>query len=342
MATPEKLEGYVHNVSSVMKGGSRNFFDFRLQTENETVRGVCFSPAKRKLFEEFSLQHSPVKISKFVHDKDPDSTDILMSDRVVVEDAPEVSFQRTELLPKQLNIGILTPISTDQLVTIKGTIVNLQQPVVLNQHTNRPLRKREALLVDPHGSIKIILWEDDTTQVEEGGTYDFHNLRLKKNKYTGEFYVNPAKTGSKISTADPFPADQLSVPKSVPAELTSTTLTGEIIGIQKASISVACIKCRRPVFETTDLIVTCSNEYCGLTQKLSNCNKEWFVQAILSDGEQNATVNFYNAMVQQVLKLHDKESVGTDDKDVLVKAFLSVPSITVTFNDKTNKVESVM
>lgn len=186
------------------------------------------------------------------------------------------------------------------------------------------------------------MWEDDTSQVEEGGTYDFHNLRLKKNKYTGEFYVNPAKTGSKISTADPFPADQLSIPKSVPPELTSSSLTGEIMGIQKAAISISCIKCRRPVFETTELIVTCSNEYCGLTQKLSNCKKEWFVQAILSDGEQNATVNFYNSMVQEVLKLHDRECVGTDNKDVLVKAFLSVPSITVTFNDKTNKVESVV
>ena len=46
MDAQEILEGYVHNFWSVMKGGSGNFFDFQLQTKNETVHGVCFSLAK--------------------------------------------------------------------------------------------------------------------------------------------------------------------------------------------------------------------------------------------------------------------------------------------------------
>ena len=51
--TDKNIAGYVQNVSPIQKGPKKNFFDFQLQTESETcVRAICFSPPKRKLFQE--------------------------------------------------------------------------------------------------------------------------------------------------------------------------------------------------------------------------------------------------------------------------------------------------
>ena len=54
----DEVVGYVHNVSPV-KSGRR--FDFQLQTQEKTVRGVCFSPSHHKRFQKMSKISRPVK-----------------------------------------------------------------------------------------------------------------------------------------------------------------------------------------------------------------------------------------------------------------------------------------
>ena len=66
----ESIVGFVHNVSPIRSGPKKNFFDLQVQTEDDShVRGICFSPAKRKLFVECENEAIPVKISKFARDQ---------------------------------------------------------------------------------------------------------------------------------------------------------------------------------------------------------------------------------------------------------------------------------
>ncbi len=81
----QEIKGYIHNVSQVGQGETKKFFDFRVQTESDIIRGVCFSPGKKRAFEEIATNKSPVKIKKFLPDKKPHALDILMGDTVVVE-----------------------------------------------------------------------------------------------------------------------------------------------------------------------------------------------------------------------------------------------------------------
>eukprot|EP00794_Sanderia_malayensis_P003966 gene3967-4517_t len=140
---------YIHNVSPIKKGPSKNFFDFAVQTETATVRGVCFSPSKRRHLEDISLSASPVKLRKFVCDRNPDCTDILTNDSLIIEDAGDVGFERKEILPKNLNISMLHSISPQQLVTIKAKIVNIEPPVIVEKVG---FTKQKAALIDPSGS----------------------------------------------------------------------------------------------------------------------------------------------------------------------------------------------
>ena len=144
------------------------------------VQAICFSPKERKYIEEAMEKCSPIKMQKFVHDKKEGSTDILMSDNVVIDkvECEDLTFLREELVPANLNISMLSMISLNQLLTIKGKLVHLQELQEVNVQ-GRVLKKVDGVFIDPHGSIKVTLWEGDIEKVEEGGTYEFKNLRLK-------------------------------------------------------------------------------------------------------------------------------------------------------------------
>ena len=60
---------------------------------------------------------------------------------------------------------------------------------------------REASLVDETGTIKITLWAEFCSIVENGLTYMFKNLRVNHGSY-GEIYVNTPKQGCQITLTD--------------------------------------------------------------------------------------------------------------------------------------------
>ena len=85
-----------------------------------------------------------------------------------------------------------------------------------------------------------MLWEADIVEVEnieEGHTYLIlkegytKSLRMKENRLTGDLYLNPAKDVSAISVANEFPPYSLTPPQSIPADLVTSSISGEIIGI---------------------------------------------------------------------------------------------------------------
>ena len=64
-------------------------------------------------------------------------------------------------MPQELNIAKLTSIIPEQMISPKAKVVNLQKSCKIRTNSDNPLSKREGLLLDPSGSIKIELWEAD-------------------------------------------------------------------------------------------------------------------------------------------------------------------------------------
>lgn len=65
MTEDQTITGFVHNLSPVRNGPTKKYFDFTLQTNADaSVRAVCFSPQKRKLFEESEKQSYRIKIKE--------------------------------------------------------------------------------------------------------------------------------------------------------------------------------------------------------------------------------------------------------------------------------------
>ena len=166
-------------------------------------------------------------------------------------------------------------ISPNQLLTLKGKLVHLQELQDVNVQ-GRVLKKVSGVLIDPYGSTKITLWEGDIDKVEEGGTYKFKNLRLKKSKFNQELFVNPAKEDSAITKCAAF-EKPLVVPENVPEEFTTTSIVGEVLGVSDIRLDYCRVKCNRCV--KIQKIVACDNNKCKLIQKLERCNKQWFLKA---------------------------------------------------------------
>ena len=118
-----------------------------------------------------------------------------------------------------------------ELVKIKGKIAQLGGVKNLNL-AGLPVKKQEAVtqgavIVDPTGFMKVILWGMYADSVREGGTNVFGKLRVKISK--GERYLNTPKMEDlcAISEAHAF-EEKLPYVDNV---ATSKTVSAEIIGI---------------------------------------------------------------------------------------------------------------
>lgn len=334
----KQIIGYVHNVSPVKAGPKKKYFDFDLQTDSEvSVRGVCFPPPKRKLLVESQEKSVPVKIRKFMNDKKEGSTDILMGDFVNVEMlAPEdIDFEKKDILPPDLNLSMLPLITVQQLLSLKAKVVCLNA-VEMVTTPQCSLKKVDGVLVDEYGSVKITLWEDDIEKVEKGKTYQFKNLRLKKNKLTGEIYVNPAKGNSSITECEAFETI-LDIPEDIPTELTTATIDGEIVGVTEVKLDHCCIKCNKPLVAKKE--AKCENPRCKLTEKLEKCKKQWYVKALIEIGDITVYLSFrHNCIIEIYNSIDDIEKLSEES---VTEAFLSLPKLSVTYNRKSSIVDSV-
>ena len=61
----------------------------------------------------------------------------------------------------------------EQLIHLKAKVTNLQTTWHVRENTNIPLQKREALLLDTTGTIKVVVWASDGNLVENEKKYKF-------------------------------------------------------------------------------------------------------------------------------------------------------------------------
>ena len=78
---------------------------------------------------------------------------------------------------------------------MKGTIKQLSDVKTIVMDSG-PLKTQQLpSLILLAGSITVVFWSDWVKSVENGKSYIFTNLRIKKNNYTNKLYVNTAKVG---------------------------------------------------------------------------------------------------------------------------------------------------
>lgn len=169
----EEAIGFIQNLSPLKKG---NYVEFQIQTQNKTMRGVCFSPSKRKELDDYQANDQPVKIRKFLLEKTRNSEDIIVNEDTCVESVADVGFIKTEL-PRTITVSTIKSLCVGQVVSLKAKIAHLEPLTTLKPGN---LKLREGIIIDPTGTMKMVFWQEFAESVVEGETYDMEKIRIKK------------------------------------------------------------------------------------------------------------------------------------------------------------------
>ena len=141
--------------------------------KHKTIRAVCSSLPKRKYFGKYSTSSAPVETKTVRVDTDSNAEDLVMGNNVVIKYYPNIDFPRVEI-PSSVTLATPSSASVGQLVT---KVVYLSIIKVLQ---SEKLRMIQAHLMDPLGTVSIVLWQEFVSAVAEGNAKIFSDLRVKK------------------------------------------------------------------------------------------------------------------------------------------------------------------
>lgn len=332
---PNKIDCFVHQVSPIKNSGKTKYFDCKLQTRSSVVKGVCFSPEKKKHLEDFMHTREAVTLTKCDISNKFNVTNIVINKKTNVQKCTTpLNFERVDIENTTVKLSTVKSILFGQLINVKATVRQLSGSKIISTSAGARLKKQEAVLVDPFGSIKIILWEDFVDTIETGNTYLFKNIRLKKDNYNNIIYVNTAMTGTQINEATAF--DQPLAEESDDAQLTilsTTEITARIIGVATINFHRTCSSCNKAIEERGNL-ATCSS--CNLTQKLSNTNNRWYVKLYVQDTTNQANkvyLSLYHSTLVKLVEVADLEvDLNFCNEEDLTIALLDSTSITFCYD----------
>lgn len=317
--------GYIHNVSPVY---NEKFFECQLQGKDQTItRAVCFSPRKRKIFEDYSEKKSPIKVKKFNVDTSSNTNDILMGDSVVLEHYPQLDFSRSEI-KSSTTLSSVKSVRIGQRVTVKAKVTNMSK-----EEKAGDLTLVNCTLLNPSASIKMVLWENFINQVENNCTYMFHNATVRKDKYHDNVYLNTAKYGTEIKLTEDF-TEVLAVPLTQDTtQLVSTTIEGEILGITTINSYFSCFKYNEKLQQSTSATyLECNN--CHLKQKLRPSSKHWYAQVLVQYSDnKKISLTLFEEPIRQILAIQNKESLmPMITEEILTDVLFNLPSVKFTYN----------
>ena len=132
------------------------------------------------------------------------------------------------------------------------------------------LKKQDIIVADPTAHIKLVVWGSYVDTLQLNKTYALNNVRVKFTKY--EHYLNsPKNEDMKVTEVTPYTVPLVEYEDEVGM---SSTVNGNILGVQQTSKSLSCISCqKRSVNITTADKAVCQSR--NLIQLPTTCKANW-------------------------------------------------------------------
>lgn len=164
---------YIHAVSPVKSAtvGNKKYFKLILQTKDQQVRAVCFSPEKQTELKTLEKVKSPVKIQ----DYDNSNNDICIqkSTKIIPLESSQIDFERDEILGNGgmlPNLASIQKVAAEQVVNVKAQVVQISGTKYIDSERYGTLKKQEVILRDETSSTRFILWEEYINSLEMNKT----------------------------------------------------------------------------------------------------------------------------------------------------------------------------
>lgn len=315
---------------------------------------MCFSPEKRSEVNAVAQAHSPVKIQNFVPQSNSENITMHKFTKITPLDKDKVDFSFSRELSESspdviTNLSSIHKLAAEQLISVKGEVVQISatKVITMTDHNNniKKIKKQTILIRDTTDSIKVILWGEYVDTVELNKTYDFKYLRVKVTRL--DRYLNTPKTDPfKATESAPFDNPLVNVDNDLQLqEATSSTITANIIGIQKTFRTLACASCKKRVsLKPRSPLAVCQS--CSLTQTSSSCQVQWSLRILVRNTEmpnKKITLNFpHNTTEDLVSKINPSFSLTeASEEDLIICVLEADKTIKLTYDNLSYQVEEL-
>ena len=178
------MVGYIHGISPPkLSKKNSEYSNFKFQSKNGVVPGVCFSSTKRSILAQREATKTAVKLERFNYM--PDAKTIFVNDvtKISVPNSSEYNFQFVDNSTEQMYLLSITKNLTDvDLVNFVAKVIAKDVDVEVVGSTQ--LRKTECFVANE--SLKrprLVLWENDIEKVLVGNVYAFKNIRVRSDTF---------------------------------------------------------------------------------------------------------------------------------------------------------------
>ena len=122
------------------------------------------------------------------------------------------------------------------------------------------------MFTDNSGSLRLVLWEQDTRKMKSGQCYNLANVAIKE--FNGTNYLTLTKYSNVTE------ATKLNITRhdEVPDNIQQVQVQFPPDGINYVQSYLSCNKCHSKVIDTDKKIIKCSE--CGLTQLKTKCRNK--------------------------------------------------------------------
>lgn len=129
----------------------------------------------------------------------------------------------------------------------------------------------------------MVLWARFVNSINEGETYSFKAVRVKKDSLSHEIFLNKAKSGTQLEPTVSF-TEWEAIAAEIPVDYYISTIQGEVVGIEKVAFYPACRKCRKILDATAAFVLAQQIKDCCRKHTGTLVNSPVLVQSDFCNG----------------------------------------------------------
>lgn len=327
--SPDLLTGYVHKVSEIHTPTKSNpYFDFNLQlSPSNVVRGVCYSPEKRSKLKETQQKKIAVTI---------DNVQASIAKRRASEQEYTIK-KKSRITPSTVQFPYndsfsqttfpiidIDDISNYQAINVNAKVLSVGKQSTIRVR-GKTLVKVDVIIADETASIKLVLWENNFTLVENN-TYAMNDVTVRT------FNDSKYLTTTKYSTI--IQIDDLKRTAPATAQQYGKTITAKTIAVHLTHSQI-CPFCNNKIQSPSAASVATKCTGCSLTVLNTQLQNSTLSKFVIQQRDDDAFLNYTarDNVVNTFLQSLDKPTVDKFTELQLIELLSPYPNLVFTVSE---------
>ena len=292
------------------------YFRGKLSDGKKTARLISFEPNLRPSLERSREDKKPVALvsCKIQEGKFDSNLEIVTSKHTKVESSPKkfkVDDTSEASGVPDITIDEVVQLTVNQVINVVGKVVQVNVATeVTSKQKGKPLFKQDCIISDAKGSIRIVLWQNDTDKLKEGLSYRLNKVLIRQ--YSGVKYLSFSEDASVDEVPDigeVVSADDLETRED--QQQTNYVAEGEITAVLSVDDYISCVSCKGKVKALSEIVGECLK--CCAKVKMSRCGRNTSVKFVVEGSEDKSwRLTAFKEQVDAIVS--DQQGNSIEDK----------------------------